>query len=159
MLQYHKFKQTQERKMINIYNNTQTPITLDYIVLEVGHNYIDPTQWAQVSAKDEIREMQGIGAILVNNYNDFCAYRSTIDILFTLATDNTQIETIKTLSGENRASQLSELIESTESNMIELELFHDSFKGIEALEAKYKIIVSAIPAKQAELEKLSKQKA
>lgn len=145
--------------MINIYNNTQTPITLDYIVLEVGHNFIDPIQWAQVSAKDEIREMQGIGAILVNNYNDFCAYKSAIDILFALATDNTQIETIKTLSGENRASQLSELIESIESNMIELELFHNSFKDIKALEAKYKIIVSAIPAKQTELEKISKQKA
>ncbi len=145
--------------MINIYNNTQTPITLDYIVLEVGHNFIDPIQWAQVSAKDEIREMQGIGAILVNNYNDFCAYKSAIDILFALTTDNTQIETIKTLSGENRASQLSELIESIESNMIELELFHNSFKDIKALEAKYKIIVSAIPAKQTELEKISKQKA
>ena len=145
--------------MINIYNNTQTPITLDYIVLEVGHNYIDPTQWAQVSAKDEIREMQGIGAILVNNYNDYIAYKSAVDSLFTLATDNTQIENIKAQSGENRASQLNDLIESTESNMIELELFRDSFKGIEALESKVKIIISSIPTKQAELEKLSKQKA
>lgn len=159
MLQYRKFKQTRRHKMINIYNSTQTPITLDYIVLEVGHNYIDPTQWAQVSAKDEIREMQGVGAILVNNYNDYIAYKNAIDMLFTLATDNTQIESIKAQSGEIRASQISELIESTESNMIELELFHDSFGGIEALEAKYKIIMSAIPAKKAELEKLSKQKA
>lgn len=145
--------------MINIYNNTQTPITLDYIVLEVGHNFIDPTQWAQVSAKDEIREMQGIGAILVNNYNDYIAYKSAVDSLFTLATDNTQIESIKAQSGENKTRALNDLIESTESNMVELELFRDSFKGIEALEAKYKIIVSAIPAKQTELEKLSKQKA
>lgn len=145
--------------MINIYNNTQTPITLDYIVLEVGHNFIDPTQWAKVSAKDEIREMQGIGAILVNNYNDYTAYKSAVDSLFALATDNTQIENIKAQSGENKTRALNDLIESIESNMIELELFRDSFKGIEALESKVKIIISAIPAKQAELEKLSKQKA
>lgn len=145
--------------MISIYNNTQTPITLDYIVLEVGHNFIDPTQWAQVSAKDEIREMQDIGAILVNNYNDYIAYKSAVDSLFTLATDNTQIENIKAQSGENKTRALNDLIESIESNMIELELFRDSFKGIEALESKVKIIISAIPAKQAELEKLSKQKA
>lgn len=145
--------------MINIYNNTQTPITIDYIVLEVGHNFIDPTQWAQVSAKDEIREMQGIGAILVNNYNDFVAYKSAIDNLFAFVTDNTQIENIKAQSGDERARMLSDLIESIESNMIELELFHDLFTGIEALESKVKIIISTIPAKQAELEKLSKQKA
>lgn len=145
--------------MINIYNNTQTPITIDYIVLEVGHNFIDPTQWAKVSAKDEIREMQGIGAILVNNYNDYTAYKSAVDSLFTLVTNNTQIENIKAQSGENKTRALNDLIESIESNMIELELFRDSFQGIEALESKVKIIISAISAKQAELEKLSKQKA
>lgn len=145
--------------MINIYNSTQTPITIDYIVLEVGHNFIDPTQWAKVSAKDEIREMQGIGAILVNNYNDYIAYKSAVDSLFTLVTDNTQIENIKAQSGENKTRALNDLIESIESNMIELELFRDSFKGIESIESKVKIIISAIPTKQAELEKLNKQKA
>lgn len=145
--------------MVNVFNNTQTQITLDYITLEVGHNFIDPTQWAKISAKDDIREMQGLGAIIVNNYNNYISYKNAIDMLFIFVTDNTQIDSIKTLSGEHRDSKLSELIDSIEANMIELELFHDEFKGIETLESRYKIIVSAIPPKQAELEKLSKQKA
>lgn len=145
--------------MVNVFNNTQAQITLDYITLEVGHNFIDPTQWAKISAKDDIREMEGLGAILVNNYNNYISYKNAIDMLFIFATDNTQIDSIKTLSGEHRDSKLSELIDSIEANMVELELFHDEFQGIETLESKYKIIVSAIPPKQAELEKLSKQKA
>ena len=145
--------------MVNVFNNTQAQITLDYITLEEGHNFIDPTQWAKISAKDDIREMEGLGAILVNNYNNYISYKNAIDMLFIFATDNTQIDSIKTLSGEHRDSKLSELIDSIEANMVELELFHDEFQGIETLESKYKIIVSAIPPKQAELEKLSKQKA
>lgn len=143
--------------MINVYNNTQAPITIGYIVLEVGHNYIDPTQWAKISAKDDIREMQGKGIILVNNYNSYVAYKNAIENLFLIVTDNSRIEILKTLSGDDKASQIEELTDSIESNLVELELFHDDFQGINALEGKYKIILSAIKTKQAELEKLSKE--
>lgn len=143
--------------MINVYNNTQSPITIDYIVLEVGHNYIDSTQWAKISAKDDIREMQSKGMILVNNYNDFVAYKNAIENLFLIVTDNSRIEILKTLSGDDKASQIEWLTESIEANLVELELFHDDFQGISVLEGKYKIISSTIKSKQAELENLSKE--
>ena len=143
--------------MINIYNNTTSPITIDYIVLEVGHNYIDPAQWAKISAKDEIREMQGEGMILVNNYNSYITYKNAIENLFLIVTDGSKIEMLKTLSGDDKASQIEELRDSIESSLIELELFHDEFQGISALEGKNKIILSTIKSKQNELEKLSKE--
>ena len=143
--------------MINVYNNTQSPITIDYIVLEVGHNYIAPLQWAQISAKDDVGEMQGKGMILVNNYNDYVSYKNSVETLFLIVTDYSIIERLKTLSGDDKASQIEELTDSIESSLVELELFHNDFQGINVLEGKYKIILSTIKSKQAELEKLSKE--
>lgn len=144
--------------MVNVYNNTTSTITCEIMVIEVGHNWIDPTMWATYSTKETIVCLINDCSLIVENYNDYRAYSNAIESLFDLSVNTDSIVMIKAIQDKaDRLKNAEALLENIQSNEVEMELYSIDFENDKKTSRKYALIQEQLPAITAELEKIIKE--
>lgn len=145
--------------MLKIYNNTNTPITCDILVFEIGLNYVDEKLWASYSQDPAITELVNNCSLLVNTHEDYFVYKGNIDYLFNAITNNEQLANIKMEENvEKRKKALNDYLESLENAYTELELFHDDFAQDIKTQKKHELIHNAFDGLKSEIGKALKAK-
>lgn len=145
--------------MLKIYNNTNTPITCDILVFEIGLNYVDEKLWANYSQDPAMTELINNCSLLVNTHEDYFVYKANIDFLFNAITNNEHLANIKMESDlDKRKKALSDYLESLENAYTELELFYDEFSQDIKTQKKHELIQNAFVGLKSEINKAYKAK-
>lgn len=144
--------------MINIYNNTASAVTCEIMVIEVGHNWIDPTMWATYSTRESIVELVNNCSLLVGNYDDYRAYSQAIEFLFNICVNNEAIASIKAIQDKaDRLKSAERQLENIQASEVEMEIYSIDFENDNKTSKKYAMIQEQLPAITAELEKIIKE--
>ena len=144
--------------MINVYNNTASAVTCEIMVIEVGHNWIDPTMWATYSTREAIVELVNNCSLLVGNYNDYRAYSQAIDTLFNICITNATIASIKAIQEKAERLELAETqLEQIQSSEVEMEIFAIDFENDNKTNKNYAMVQEQLPSIVAEIEKIIKE--
>ena len=144
--------------MINVYNNTASAVTCEIMVIEVGHNWIDPTMWATYSTREAIVELVNNCSLLVGNYNDYRVYSQAIESLFSICVNNEAIARIKAMQEKgDRLAAAETQLESIQASEVEMEIYSIDFENDNKTSKKYAMIQEQLPAITAELEKIIKE--
>lgn len=145
--------------MLKIYNNTNTPITCDILVFEIGLNYVDEKLWANYSQDPAMSELVSNCSLLVNTHEDYFVYKGNIDYLFNAITNNEHLANIKLEeNAEKRKRALNDYLKSLENAHTELELFHDEFSQDIKTQKKHELIQNALEGLKSEISKALKAK-
>lgn len=145
--------------MLKIYNNTNTPITFNIVVFEIGLNYVDEKLWASYSQDPAMSELVSNCSLLVNTHEDYFVYKGNIDFLFNAVTSNERLSNIKAEEDmEKRKKAIKEYQDSIENAYTELELFYDDFSQDIKTQKKYELIQNAIQTLREDIAKALKAK-
>lgn len=145
--------------MLKIYNNTNTPITCNILVFEIGLNYVDEKLWASYSQDPAMSELVSNCSLLVNTHEDYFVYKGNIDFLFNAVTSNERLSNIKAEEDiEKRKKAIKDYQDSIENAYTELELFYDDFSQDIKTQKKYELIQNAIQTLRDDIAKALKAK-
>lgn len=138
--------------MIDIYNNTGDKLTIGYIELEKGHNWVDKAMWAQFAEYPATKELIANCRILVANYEDYRIFSDKVESLFSELTGDWDSQyPNKDADDIKRAI---EKVDSIEADEIEIEFLSEDFGADQKLAKKLNIIAERLPEYKTFLESI-----
>lgn len=141
--------------MINVYNNTASAVTCDIMVIEVGHNWIDPTMWATYSTREAIVNLVNNCSLLVGNYSDYRVYCDALDNLFNICISSNVVGNIKAIeNADERVKLAQEQLESIQASEVEMDLFVTDFENDSKTNRKLLLVKEQLEGITQELESI-----
>lgn len=108
---------------VNVYNRLGVNVTINELSIQPMHNYIPMELWAKYSANENIKLLVDNGSLLVNCYEDFQAFKNSLNDLLAIAgedlakLDKTALENCKTRAKSNKI--VCDMLKDTFSNLQE----------------------------------------